>query len=339
MPSTPTDSPIKPRFLITIDTEGDNGWDAPREVTTRNSKYLPRFQALCEKFGFKPTWLTNWEMALCPDFVPFAQDAIARQTAEVGMHLHAWNSPPLQPLTSDDTRHMPFLIEFPEALMRDKIAAMTQVLEDTFGRKMLSHRAGRWSFNSAYAKILVEHGYAVDCSVTPHVSWQKTLGDPGQKGGTDFSAFPAAPYWIDLDDISRAGSSPLLEVPMTILPGSSPLAAPVTARMPGGSLPRRALNKLFDIEASWLRPTGGNLKAMQLVVQRASTEGRTHLEFMLHSSEFMPGGSPTFATEESIEALYRDLEALFESIKPRFQGATLSEFHAAFVAAEGASST
>lgn len=326
--------PIKPRFLITIDTEGDNGWDAPREVTTRNSKYLPRFQALCERFGFKPTWLSNWEMAHCPDFVPFAQDALKRNTAEVGMHLHAWNSPPIVPLTSDDTRHMPFLIEFPEAVMRPKIAAMTQVLEDTFGRKMLSHRAGRWSFNSTYARILVEHGYRVDCSVTPQVSWQNTLGDPAQKGGTDFSAFPSEPYWMDLDDISRAGISPLLEVPMTILPGSSSLSGTVRSKLPRGSLPRRALNKLLDIEPSWLRPTGGNLASMLRVVQRASAEGRSHLEFMLHSSEFMPGGSPTFATEASIEALYRDLEALFEAIQPRFQGATLSEFHSAFAQAQ-----
>jgi len=25
------------------------------------------------------------------------------------MHLHAWNSPPLMPLTDDDFRHQPFL--------------------------------------------------------------------------------------------------------------------------------------------------------------------------------------------------------------------------------------
>lgn len=331
--------PIKPRFLITIDTEGDNGWDAPRQVTTRNSKYLPRFQALCERFNFKPTWLTNWEMANCPDFVPFAQDALRRGTAEVGMHLHAWNSPPLDALTSDDTRHMPFLIEYPEEVMRLKIVAMTQVLEAAFGRKMLSHRAGRWSFNAAYARILVEHGYRVDCSVTPYVSWRKTLGDPAQSGGTDFSAFPHEPYWMDLGDISRPGSSPLLEVPMTILPGASPLAAPATSLLPSGALPRRALNKLFDIEASWLRPSGGNLKAMLRVVERAWREKRSHLEFMLHSSEFMPGGSPTFATEQSIEALYRDLEALFGAIRPRFEGATLSEFHDEFAASQPAPGT
>jgi hypothetical protein len=48
---------------------------------------------------------------------------------------------------------------------------------------------------------------------------------------------------------------------------------------------------------------------------------------MLHSSEFMPGGSPTFPDAPSNEALYSDLEALFERIQGHFRAATLSEFH------------
>ena len=38
-------------FLITIDTEGDNLWACPREITTYNSHYLPRFQQLCERYA------------------------------------------------------------------------------------------------------------------------------------------------------------------------------------------------------------------------------------------------------------------------------------------------
>ncbi|BAN97921.1 hypothetical protein E05_31550 [Plautia stali symbiont] len=46
----------KPAFLITLDTEGDNLWrNRSGKVTTYNVRFLPRFQALCEKYGFKPT--------------------------------------------------------------------------------------------------------------------------------------------------------------------------------------------------------------------------------------------------------------------------------------------
>jgi len=116
-------------FLITIDTEGDNLWRNHRSITTENTGYLPRFQALCERYGFKPTWLTNYEMATDPAFVEFGKDVIARKQGEIGMHLHAWNSPPEAPLTDDDWRWQPFLIEYPDAVLRDKVAYMTDLLE------------------------------------------------------------------------------------------------------------------------------------------------------------------------------------------------------------------
>ena len=92
----------RPAFLITIDTEGDNIWSRPRTIGTRNAEFLPRFQVLCEQYGFKPTYLTNWEMTHCPCFQEFGRDLIRGGRAEIGMHLHAWNNPPLVPLTEDD---------------------------------------------------------------------------------------------------------------------------------------------------------------------------------------------------------------------------------------------
>ena len=92
---------MTPSFLITIDTEGDNAWARESAVTTRNARVLPRFQALCERFGFKPTWLTNYEMAMDTAYVEFGRDVLSRNTGEIGMHLHAWNSPPLVDLTGE----------------------------------------------------------------------------------------------------------------------------------------------------------------------------------------------------------------------------------------------
>jgi hypothetical protein len=79
-------------------------------------------------------------------------------------------------------------------------------------------------------------------------------------------------------------------------------------------------------EVHWLRPNGSNLKAMLHLVRQAVRENRRHLEFMLHSSELMPGASPTFTTEASIEKLYDDMAVLFSEIAPRFTGVTLGGF-------------
>jgi hypothetical protein len=69
------------------------------------------------------------------------------------------------------------------------------------------------------------------------------------------------------------------------------------------------------------------------VLERVRREGRNYAEFMLHSSEFMPGGSPTFRTADSIERLYHDLEQLFSAAADYFTGATLQEFHQRYVGA------
>ena len=294
----------RPAFIITVDTEGDNEWSRPNPILTRNAAYLPRFQALCEEFDFKPTWLTNYEMAMSPEFVRFGRDVIDRKTGEVGMHLHAWSSPPIKPLTQDDHATHPYLIEFSRDVMAQKVAFMTNLLQQQFGVKMVSHRAGRWAFNATYAQLLNEHGYLVDCSVTPHVSWRKTMGNPAGQGGPDYNGFPSHPYYLDLDRIDRPGASKLLEVPPTIVKSKLVDTVPWVYKVRG----IRRFARQYEPPASWIFPNGTNLKPMLKCVRTALAERRSHIEFVIHSSELMTGGSPRFRTDESIERLYGDLE-------------------------------
>jgi hypothetical protein len=311
----------KPAFIITIDTEGDNLWQNHEHILTKNTHFLPRFQALCERYGFKPVYLTNYEMATDAEYVEFARDVIARGQGEVGMHLHAWNSPPISPLTDDDWRHKPYLIEFPREAIRAKVEYMTRLLEDAFQTKMLSHRAGRWAMNEYYASLLLEFGYQVDCSVTPKVNWQTSLGAPQGQGGTDYRHFPSHSYFIDPENIAQSGSSTLLEVPMSI---QYKYPHWINGLKQGINALR---GKKRQHSVHWLRPSGGNAENMKQVAAKSLEQGHDFVEFMLHSSEFMPGGSPTFKTAEDIEILYQDLESLFEWLKERTQGMTLAEYY------------
>ena len=72
------------------------------------------------------------------------------------------------------------------------------------------------------------------------------------------------------------------------------------------------------------------------VARSRRAEGATHMEFMLHSSELMPGGSPTFRTESDIERLYGALEALFDELSGWCRGMTLQEFHSQLARASAA---
>ncbi len=309
-------------FLIVIDTEGDNVWGRPRQALTKNSAFLPRFQALCEGFGFRPSYLANFEMANCEVFREFARDILARDKGEIGMHMHPWDSPPLSPLGAEDWFEQPYPCEYPDELLHQKVEFMTKTLEDLFQRPMVSHRAGRFGFSEAYCRSLVRLGYKIDCSVTPHVNWRGQAGGASHPRRPDYRLFPDDPYYLDETDISRPGSSSLLEAPMTIVRGRRPWARELVRRALGRREPRY----------NWMRPDGNNLAELLDVVEQTRMSGRPYLQFTLHSSEFMPGGSPTFVTAADIERLYDHLQIVFAKIAENFVGRTLGEFAEAFAA-------
>ena len=193
---------------------------------------------------------------------------------------------------------------------------------------MLSHRAGRWSFDETYAAILVEQGYRVDCSVTPHVSWRFCKGDPSKPGGSDFTDFPESAYYVDLSDIRRPGDSPLLELPMTIIRTRTyPRAMESLRRRLSGSFYGTVIMRRLFPWHLWLMPNGRNRAGMLRVVEMAKAERRPYIEMAIHSSELMAGGSPTFPTAESIEKLYEDLEIVFATACGTFSGCTLAGYH------------
>lgn len=317
-------------FIVTVDTEGDNLWARPRWITTENARFLPRFQALCEAHGLRPTWLVNHEMAECPEFLRLGREVVQRATGEIGLHVHAWNSPPLVPRTSDDFRHQPFLVEYPLEVMEAKVEHLLRLLRDRFECEIRSHRAGRWALDARYAKVLARQGIRVDCSVTPGVDWSDSRGAPDGQGGADYRGFPAQPYFLDVEHIDRPASDGLLEVPVSVRPSALNRHAPWAYRWIGlrrwawRSSPRHV----------WLYPDGCNLAGMLALVQEAERSHWAHLEFVIHSSELMPGGSPNFPDEASIDSLYRDLETLFAAAARFATGMTLSQFRAHWLATQ-----
>ena len=325
----------KPAFIITIDTEGDNLWARRREVKTENAKFLPRFQEFCESFGLKVTYLTDYEMAVDPTYVKFAREALGRGFTEVGMHLHAWHSPPFEAvLSAEDHHNHPFLIEFSDDQMAAKISAMTELLNTTFEVPITSHRAGRWAFDARYAAMLAQHGYLADCSVTPFTSWSSHKGDPTRAGGTDYRFAPSEPYFMDPNDVLRPGRGPLLQIPMTVMPRRG-----ATQRLcPGPLLANKWGQRVMDrvLPNQWLRPSSRRPGDMLEVTRRCLAEGRSYAMLMTHSSELMPGGSPYFPTEEAVEKNYERLGELFAFVAENFEAMTVTEFARDFIAAQEA---
>lgn len=311
---------MKKYFIITVDTEGDNLWSYGNsskyveKITIENGKYIERFQILCEKYRLVPTYLTNYEMTLSRPFQQMAKEALKNKRMEIGMHLHAFNNPPVTELPNRRGGGKAYAGEYPIDILSQKVDYLTKTLEDTFQTSIKSHRGGRWYLDEKYIYILKKYGYLVDCTVTPGVDWRNHPGHTEFSQGVDYRRFYHRPYELSLKDIKKRGGSGILEVPVTIR--------------------RKSLKYIIknynpwikEDWNEWLRPTGNNLRTMKELLCDTAKGKHDYVEFMIHSSELMPGGSPTFPNRIKIEKLYADLEELFSFASNYYKGITLTQY-------------
>ena len=308
-------------FLITIDTEGDNfwQWDEKTPITTNNALFLSRFQMLCNEYGFKPTYLVNYEMAKSNVFIKFANLSLREGLCEIGMHLHAWNTDPYYKLdlrNDVDSHGLPYITEYPTEIIEKKVETMTTLIEKTFGVKPVSHRAGRWATNADYARILEKHGYKYDCSFTPGVSWQSCFGYSNYSFGNS--------YLRSKNRISHFYDTTILEIP---LQGYKNKRLKTENIYSVKSFFKNLWYSLKRKQVINFRPNGKNIYDLLYMIKKNYKSKQNYLMFMLHSSEFMPGGSPTFKTSEDIDLLFKDLKIIFDELKKRnYIGLTIKQY-------------
>jgi hypothetical protein len=63
-----------------------------------------------------------------------------------------------------------------------------------------------------------------------------------------------------------------------------------------------------------------------LVDEVTAEHDNSYLEFMLHSSELMPGGHPRLQTDADVDRMYRCIEGLFDYVQGSVRGCTLSDY-------------
>jgi hypothetical protein len=316
------------KLIITIDTEGDNQWDRSLPRSIENVRFIPRFQDLCERYGFAPTYLCTYDVAAAQHFDEVLLPLSKTARAEIGAHLHPWTSPPFSPWDKRGTTPA-YPSELPPGLFARKLECLTELLAVKLGHSPTSYRAGRWGLSAAHIPVLLRLGYIVDCSVTPLMTWV----DPGaRERGQDFSAAPAQPYFIAWGDPARRGTSRLLEVPVTILYVNGMMRRSRVLRAAYGRYRKtpfaRLLNRVFTVAPQWFRPFPDmTVDRLRAVHHAASHLALPAIEMMFHSSELMPGGSPHNPTKDAVEYLYERLDTLLAYLSAEgVQGTTLSGF-------------
>lgn len=302
---------MKKNFIITVDTEGDNQWNIynGQDITTENANFIPRFQEMCEGFGFKPVYLVNYEMANNDFLMDYLKKKQKEGVCEIGTHLHSWNSPPEHELE----RKFAYITEYPEQIVYEKIDFMTKLIESKVGIRPVVHRAGRWASSDCMFDILSELGYIADCSV---VSGCNMLNYPGKtvSYGFDYRTYPNEAYLV---------KDNLIEIPMTVKHIQHTLA--------GKSIKNRAKNLIVGKDR-WLRPAISTVKEMKLNIDERVENGSDYAEFMVHSTELMPGGSPYFKNSRDVEREYKDMRTIFTyAVQCGFEGITMRDYAKKFL--------
>ena len=321
------------RFLIvTVDTEEEGLWSGEfrSRATVKNISQAPLFQRICNRYGIRPTYVVT---------TPVVRDTEASNTlnvffqegqCEVGTHVHPWNSPPITEF--DSQRKYSYMCNLPSEVQYEKLANLTEEIENAFGHRPVSFRAGRYGIGSSTIALLSRLGYTVDSSVLPLVNY-------ASQGGPDFRLANCLPYFpSETDLLSNGPTASLLEVPVTS--GFTHKYFEIAGGLKGfaSQSPWRQLkavgilDRLGIASQVKLSPEQASLKQMKKLSLSVLARGVSVLVLMFHSSSLLPGCSPYVKSQNELDAFLKRIDDYFSfAIEDcKMSTTTLGEFASHF---------
>jgi peptidoglycan/xylan/chitin deacetylase (PgdA/CDA1 family) len=303
------------RAVITIDTEPDDAWYDHLCPSVQNVRALHRMAALLRRFGAPATLLVTYRVIQDPECVDLLRGLVTESGAEVGAHLHPWETPPFMD-SGADVRHATYPHELPLTVFTNKLTCLTEAIAERIGRPT-SYRGGRWGLAAEHLQVLESLGYEVDSSVMPLKDWRSTPGIPFQRngcGGLDYRFAPRVPYHPSYQDVTRPGTARLVEVPVTVgfRRPLSLAAAHRYARLP--ALAQRILHRSGLFRPVWAAPAWESQRDLLNMLDGVLCEGLPVVNLIFHSSEFVINRLPECDTVEKVDAILGRTEALLESL-------------------------
>lgn len=304
--------------VLTIDTEPDDAWTNHLNSSVANVQELRRLQELLDLFGAKATCLVTYRVIKDGRAVDVLNRLVDEGAAEIGAHLHPWETPPFMD-SGIDVKHHTYPHELPLDAFKQKLEALTEAIAGRFGLPT-SYRAGRWGLAAEHLAVLENLGYIVDTSVIPLVDWRRNPGIPLSEnghGGIDYRFAPQRPYHPAYTDVTREGDARIVELPVTV---SFTRRTPTFVRTQYGAWPkllRRALRKTGILRPVWAVPPEESMSRLERLIDVELDRGVPLINIAFHSSELMPGGSPATRTREAADVVFRRIASMLERLASR----------------------
>lgn len=223
----------------------------------------------------RPCYVVTWPL-LADDRAATVLEDLARSKADLGIHLHAWNTPPFAKSAPEATGFQGCL---PPELERAKLETLAQAFRARFGRPSRVHKAGRYGIGYNTPGILRDLGIRLDLSPMPGFDYRHL-------GGPDFRHLPDGPMLL-------AGEGAIVA-----LPASGGFVGPLAVLGPAlwsanaPALLRAPLARSGLLRRVRLSPEGHTIGELMALTRTLLGRGTTHLSLTLHSSSLAPGWTP-----------------------------------------------
>ncbi|MCX5863102.1 MAG: hypothetical protein WCG29_09195 [Desulfomonile sp.] len=311
------------KLLVTIDVEEEGlfrGIYERTDVQVSNVPALYKLDSIFREWGIHPTLLLTYQVVGFAPYGDLMADLKERWGAEIGAHLHHWNTPPLIDLPHRDPVPSELI---PVEILQSKMNTLLEAF-DAVGVSPVSFRMGRFNMGTRMFSVLEKTPILVDSSVAPLRR---------EYGGPDHFAAQIDPYFPDPADIVRPGSSSILEAPITIVPLTPAL---------GHYLEQLRTRAIFpDSMVSWVapnlcsipvQPVWTGLKRLKIAVDLHRRRGGQVLTIFFHSSELMPGISPQHPSPAHVDRFLQKLSRFFAWLHKSnsVESLTLSQLRSAY---------
>lgn len=296
---------VAPKLIVTVDAEEEFDWNRMdcNEHKVAKPAALDRFQMLCEAVGAKPLYFITYPLLQDAETVEYFRALRLSRTADAGVHMHAWATPPNTAFSSD---YCSFQTNLPVGVHRRKFEALAAQFETVFGERPRAHRAGRYGLRVRDYPLLRAAG--IDFDFSPGAAF-----DFSAAGGPDFTDLSNHPYSVECESSRRLFAFPVSGA--RALRGTRMFFSQEN----GGRLRLRRATAPVR-----LSPEGASFEDLKSLAKRLIRDGVPVLTFTLHSSSLTPGANAYAPDNAAVDRMLETTQAFFNWFAREKNGAFIS---------------